>query len=81
MHMPPYPAGRGDNQVSPLPSQQETRTCFPILNAMLVGPRFVQVVEEGCRVLYALFLWQMRPLFERLRLAGSAPAPAGKLLV
>ncbi|CAN0075413.1 unnamed protein product [Ascophyllum nodosum] len=29
-----------------------------------------EVVEEGCNVLYTLFLWQVSPLFDRLRLEG-----------
>ncbi|CAM9843247.1 unnamed protein product [Pylaiella littoralis] len=35
------------------------------------------VVEEGCHVLYALFLWQLKPLFDHFKEMGSASAMEG----
>lgn len=43
-------------------------------------PPSLQVVEEGCHVLYALFLWQLKPLFEHFKEMGSASALEGEFI-
>ncbi|MEP5117294.1 MAG: hypothetical protein ABJQ90_16335, partial [Parasphingorhabdus sp.] len=61
------------------PHPVDNTNMTPLCAQHVNGAAVFQVVEEGSRVLYALFLWQMRPLFERLRQAGSAPPSAGEL--